>query len=447
MIDIGGSVTAHESLGGLLTGIERLAPHPRNARMGDTDAIGESIRVNKVYRPLIVQRSSGYVLAGNHTYAALMEAGAEQAPVVFLDVDDEAALRIMLADNRTADLGRYDDGLMLELLRSMEQTDASLIGTGYDSDALRHLEFLTNQTLFGLERDAELEAGKAAPTRTRNIPIKLILSMTGANVAENLIAGRLGWHSGVISTHVQSWLRFMERFGSAKRLAFMDNPWHNYDHAAHVAALAAVKPESATVRDLVTREQAAEHGVPYYPISQTLEQAAEIAEHVDDVILIPKYDCLDELPERIGGARVVLGYSVISSYGGTMLPITAFGGRPIHLLGGPWNKQRAYLNLMGDDIISLDNNYIVILSKYGRFFRGDGSMVKIESVVSDLNAFYFPCLVLSMAEIATATQMDFGTPIIEEAHDDDDLPLPLTDREGFAVAIEADDQVTDRVTA
>ena len=47
-----------------------LRPLPGNARRGDVDAIVDSLRRNGQFRPLVVQRSTGYVLGGNHTLQA-----------------------------------------------------------------------------------------------------------------------------------------------------------------------------------------------------------------------------------------------------------------------------------------------------------------------------------------------------------------------------------------
>lgn len=132
------AVRFHDALAALLVDADEVRPHPDNAKNGDTDAIVRSMVKNGVYRPVMAQRSTGYVLAGNHTYAALLELGATQVPVVWLDVDTDAARRIMLADNRTADLGRMDDGLLVALLRDTD-TAGGLEGTGYDTDDLADL--------------------------------------------------------------------------------------------------------------------------------------------------------------------------------------------------------------------------------------------------------------------------------------------------------------------
>ncbi len=56
-------------------------------------------------------------------------------PRLWLDVDDTEARRVLLADNRTADLGRYDEGLLLMMLTDIEASEG-LVGTGYDDDDL-----------------------------------------------------------------------------------------------------------------------------------------------------------------------------------------------------------------------------------------------------------------------------------------------------------------------
>lgn len=108
-----------------------LRPYPGNARRGDVDAIAESLERNGQYRPLVVQRSTGYVLGGNHTLQAAQRLRWPTVQVTYLDVDDDAARRIMLADNRTADLGAYDDRALLALLRDLGD---DLSGTGYEEE-------------------------------------------------------------------------------------------------------------------------------------------------------------------------------------------------------------------------------------------------------------------------------------------------------------------------
>lgn len=139
--------------------------HPKNPRKGSVDAIAESLRVNGQYRPLVVQQSSGHILAGNHTYRAMEALGWQSVKVVFMDVDDDAAYRIMLADNRTADLGDgYDNEILADILRGLPD----LSGTGYNQDDLDLLQAALDGSQTDLSKiladgDDEPEDEPAAP--------------------------------------------------------------------------------------------------------------------------------------------------------------------------------------------------------------------------------------------------------------------------------------------
>lgn len=92
--------------------------YAKNPRRGDVQAIKGSIVANGIFRPVIVNKGTytdkpNEILAGNHTVKAIRELAEEnpddlrwqQVEVWMVDVDSERAARIVLADNRTADLG------------------------------------------------------------------------------------------------------------------------------------------------------------------------------------------------------------------------------------------------------------------------------------------------------------------------------------------------------
>ena len=115
--------------------LKDLSPYPANPRNGDIDLIRESIRAHGQYRAMVVNRRSMQVLAGNHLLHAMLAEGFTEGLCHFVDVDDEEAARIVLVDNRASDLGKYDDGLLAQLLESLPD----LSGTGYDDRALQDL--------------------------------------------------------------------------------------------------------------------------------------------------------------------------------------------------------------------------------------------------------------------------------------------------------------------
>lgn len=121
--------------------LEILTPYHRNARRGDVAAIAESLAANGQYKPIVVNAGTttgrpNEVLVGNHTLQAAKQLEWERLQAVVIDVDDEQARRIVLADNRTSDLSGYDDSALLELL--LEQGD--LAGTAFTSEYLTDLQ-------------------------------------------------------------------------------------------------------------------------------------------------------------------------------------------------------------------------------------------------------------------------------------------------------------------
>ena len=113
-----------------LVSLAELKRFPSNPREGDIGAISESLRLLGQYRPIVVNRRNNQILKGNHTAAAASALGWTQIAVAWVDVDDEQATRIVLADNRTADKATYDNDLLLSTLQDLETLD----GTGFDQE-------------------------------------------------------------------------------------------------------------------------------------------------------------------------------------------------------------------------------------------------------------------------------------------------------------------------
>ncbi len=122
-------------------GINAVREHPANVRKGDVDLLIDSLSAHGQYRPIVVQQSTGYILAGNHTWKAARRLGWKEIGATFLDVDNETAAKVMLADNRTSDLADYDDAQLLSLLTSLDD----LAGTGFDELDLDRLEGLFDE--------------------------------------------------------------------------------------------------------------------------------------------------------------------------------------------------------------------------------------------------------------------------------------------------------------
>lgn len=116
--------------------IDDAKPYRKNPRVGNLDAIRESIRENGFFAPIIVQKSTGEILAGNHRWMAAKAEGFKKVPAVYVDVDDQHAAKIVLADNRTNDLASYNSEILSDILAGLPTAS---VGTGYDDQAVRSL--------------------------------------------------------------------------------------------------------------------------------------------------------------------------------------------------------------------------------------------------------------------------------------------------------------------
>lgn len=169
------------------TPIEKLRNHPRNPRKGNAAKIMRSIRANGFYGVIVAQKSTGYVLAGNHRLMAARKAGAKSLPVAWIDVDDERALRILLADNKISDESGTDETRLAELLSELADTDIGLRGTGYDEgeidDLIEDIAGESDPQLGGLEfrvvvdcNNEEHQAELLARFEAEGLPCRALMS-------------------------------------------------------------------------------------------------------------------------------------------------------------------------------------------------------------------------------------------------------------------------------
>ena len=129
--------------------IDTITEHPENPRKGDDRAVGESVARNGFFGGIIIQKSTGHVLAGNTRYRVMREEGAATIPGFWVECDDETAKRIMLVDNRASDLAFYDDEALFGLLRDLVESEG-LDGTGYDRAAYELLlQSVESDTIVG----------------------------------------------------------------------------------------------------------------------------------------------------------------------------------------------------------------------------------------------------------------------------------------------------------
>lgn len=138
--------------------IDTLTPHPDNPNRGSVKDIATSLEEFGQFRS-IVALEDGTILAGHHVWEAARRVGMQTIRVDFIEADSNEARKIMLADNRLADMGLGPDlDLLLENLNALE---GDMLGTGFDAEYVKMLEEATAGAP-DID-DLEDEAGPAQP--------------------------------------------------------------------------------------------------------------------------------------------------------------------------------------------------------------------------------------------------------------------------------------------
>lgn len=146
-----------------------LALYHQNPRVGDIAAIAASLRANGQYKPIVVNRGTltgraNEVLAGNHTLMAARRLGWPELQVVFVDVDDVQAAKIVIVDNRASDLGEFDPQALADVLASIPDLD----GTGYTDAEFDQL--LEDIELADLPDELSIETDYGKGDKGRQLP-------------------------------------------------------------------------------------------------------------------------------------------------------------------------------------------------------------------------------------------------------------------------------------
>ena len=118
--------------------IEKLKHLDGNPRKGNVEAVKKSYKKFGQRKPIVATKD-GEVISGNHQLAAARELGWNKIAVVFTDDDELTAKAFALADNRTADLGTYDDDLLADMLGAVSSDLEMLEATSFSEKDLFNL--------------------------------------------------------------------------------------------------------------------------------------------------------------------------------------------------------------------------------------------------------------------------------------------------------------------
>jgi len=118
--------------------IDSLTPWAQNPRNNDdaVEQVAESIRRFGFASPIIARAADRSVIAGHTRLKAAQQLGLDLVPVRFVDLDEDEARALALADNKLNEIATWDEAGLAEVMRELEQTGLDLAGLGWQSDEL-----------------------------------------------------------------------------------------------------------------------------------------------------------------------------------------------------------------------------------------------------------------------------------------------------------------------
>ena len=379
-----------------------IAAHPKNWRIhrdAQREGLRDMIEDIGFVRSINVNENTGFCFDGHLRVSLAIQEKQKLIPIEWCDLTDEEEHKALMT---------------VDILSGMADTEREQLEDLYnnanlESQTLAEInEQMTDDPLPDPAEDSSKVPANAQPN-ARDIQVDLIYTIQGAD-ATCCLAVQAGWGYGIQSKSF-SLCANTELLSGRHKVMFIDNDYFDYDHDRHRDVVRELKPKYCTVMDIMTAGQCEAEGIDYIELEQILDWAEELNQYAENVIVIPKYDCLDKIPDHF-----VLGYSIPTSHGGTLLEAELFRGRRVHLLGGSWRRQLDFLSFLGDDIVSLDNNYLGrIATQFGQFSDENGFTRSLtDAGHPTLSNPRYAALALSFGAIGAKVNSLFAAPGIGE---------------------------------
>ncbi len=167
------------------------------------------------------------------------------------------------------------------------------------------------------------------------------------------IAKEQGWLPAARYTNMRDVKTF-----DFRGIGFLDIDWKNYNFEKHLKIAEKYQPRLTMARDIEC----------IFQLDSILKEAESLSKFSTQIAVVPKDPKLNGRLTELIPKEFILGYSVPTRYGGTEVTIESFD-RPIHLLGGRPDTQRALAN----DLIvySMDCNRFTYDARFGDYFDGE----------------------------------------------------------------------------
>src|SRR3990167_11090520 len=119
--------------------LQPFGKNPKKQPESQIKAIAKSIQEFSWTNPIlaIIHENKNLVIAGHARLEAAKSINLKQVPVIFLDISYEKAIAYNIADNKLAELAEWDEPLLAEILKNMDEEIVSL--TGFEDNEIQRL--------------------------------------------------------------------------------------------------------------------------------------------------------------------------------------------------------------------------------------------------------------------------------------------------------------------
>lgn len=114
--------------------ISKLKPFPKNPRkhpQKEINLLVKNIEKFGFTNPILVQKSTGYIIAGHARVKAAEKAGYKSVPVISWDVNDEDAMAHMIGDNFIQMMSEWDIPFVKDCLAELDGRSYDIEHTGF----------------------------------------------------------------------------------------------------------------------------------------------------------------------------------------------------------------------------------------------------------------------------------------------------------------------------
>ena len=144
--------------------LDAVKPWEGNARVHtkrNLEALRKSLSEFGQYKPIVVQKSTMRIVAGNGTYEAAAAIGWDSIDCNILDLSDAAAKALHILDNRTGDLSEWGEKELCDSLKELKAL-GNLALSGFEEVELEKMVAFQEGDMFERLKPAPVKE-KAAP--------------------------------------------------------------------------------------------------------------------------------------------------------------------------------------------------------------------------------------------------------------------------------------------